>query len=124
MVFAAQAPRGPTARLALAPAPVRLGAETAGLRAEVREFLTAERQAAAFEPRCDSWLAGWDEGFSRRLGARGWLGMTVPPEYGGHGRSALERYVVTEEVLAAGAPVAAHWVADRQTAPALLRYGG
>jgi acyl-CoA dehydrogenase len=89
----------------------------------VRDFLADERRAGSFEPRCDSWLAGWDEGFSRRLGARGWLGMTVPAEYGGHGRSALERYVVTEEVLAAGAPVAAHWVADRQTAPALLRYG-
>jgi alkylation response protein AidB-like acyl-CoA dehydrogenase len=49
--------------------------------------------------------------------------MTLPPEYGGHGRTALERYVVTEELLAAGAPVAAHWVGDRQTGPSLLRYG-
>ena len=49
--------------------------------------------------------------------------MTVPPEYGGHGRSALERYVVVEELLAAGAPVAAHWVSDRQIVPNLLRYG-
>ena len=49
--------------------------------------------------------------------------MTIPPEYGGHGRSALERYVVAEELLAGGAPVAAHWVADRQVAPNLLRYG-
>ncbi len=35
----------------------------------------------------------------------------------------LERYVVTEELLAAGAPVGAHWIADRQSAPLLLRYG-
>jgi alkylation response protein AidB-like acyl-CoA dehydrogenase len=49
--------------------------------------------------------------------------MTVPAAYGGHGRSSLERYVVTEELLAAGAPVAAHWIADRQTAPSLLRFG-
>jgi alkylation response protein AidB-like acyl-CoA dehydrogenase len=49
--------------------------------------------------------------------------MTLPTEYGGHGRSTLERYVVTEELVAAGAPVAAHWVADRQAAPSLLRYG-
>jgi alkylation response protein AidB-like acyl-CoA dehydrogenase len=108
---------------ALVPAPVRLGKDTARLRAEVREFLAHERRAGAFQPRCDSWLAGWDEGFSRRLGARGWVGMTIPREYGGPARSAIERYVVTEEALAAGAPVAAHWVADRQTAPALLRYG-
>jgi alkylation response protein AidB-like acyl-CoA dehydrogenase len=111
----------PVAVPALVPPPVRPGPEAARLRAEVREFLAKER--GAFEPRCDSWLSGWDEGFSRRLGARGWLGMTVPREYGGHARSALDRYVVTEELLAAGAPVAAHWIADRQTAPALLRYG-
>lgn len=34
-----------------------------------------------------------------------------------------ERYVVLEELLAAGAPVMAHWVADRQSGPLLLRYG-
>jgi alkylation response protein AidB-like acyl-CoA dehydrogenase len=49
--------------------------------------------------------------------------MTWPKRYGGHERSALERYVVVEELLAAGAPVAAHWIADRQTGPLLLRYG-
>ncbi len=49
--------------------------------------------------------------------------MTLPREYGGHARTALERYVVNEELLAVGAPVAAHWVGDRQTGPSLLRYG-
>ena len=98
--------------------------EAAGeLRAQVREFIAGELAAGRFTPRCDSWHVGWDEAFSRRLGARGWLGMTIPVAYGGQGRSALDRYVVTEELLAAGAPVAAHWIADRQTAPALLRYG-
>jgi alkylation response protein AidB-like acyl-CoA dehydrogenase len=104
--------------------PVRpLPAAAAGLRSEVREFLAAERAAGRFVPACDAWLSGWDESFSRRLGDRGWVGMTIPAEYGGHGRSALERYVVVEELLAAGAPVAAHWVSDRQIGPNLLRYG-
>ena len=49
--------------------------------------------------------------------------MTWPKKYGGHERSALERYVVLEEMLAAGAPVGAHWVADRQSGPLLLRFG-
>jgi alkylation response protein AidB-like acyl-CoA dehydrogenase len=31
--------------------------------------------------------------------------------------------VVTEELLAGGAPVAAHWIADRQSVPSLLKYG-
>lgn len=93
------------------------------LRTQVREFLAEELAAGAFTPRCDTWLSGWDAEFSRRLAARGWVGMTVPTEYGGHGRSPLDRYVVTEELLAVGAPVAAHWIADRQTGPSLLRFG-
>ncbi|OLM14603.1 Butyryl-CoA dehydrogenase [Pseudonocardia sp. Ae505_Ps2] len=107
----------------LVPDPVELPAGLADLRAEVRSFLDEERDADRWTPRADVWLSGWDESFSRRLGERGWLGMTIPTEYGGHGRTALERYVVTEELLAAGAPVAAHWIADRQIGPSLLRHG-
>jgi acyl-CoA dehydrogenase len=93
------------------------------LRAEVRTFLDTEQAAGLWRPRVDSWLSGWDGRFTKELAARGWLGMTIPAEHGGHGRGALERYVVTEELLAAGAPVAAHWIADRQVAPSLLRFG-
>lgn len=96
---------------------------TDGLRAEVREFLAEQLAAGAFTPSIDAWLTGWDEAFTRALAARGWLGMTVPKAYGGHGRSFLERFVVTEELLAASAPVAAHWIADRQVVPSLLKYG-
>jgi alkylation response protein AidB-like acyl-CoA dehydrogenase len=109
--------------LTLVPPVTPLPEETGELRARVREFIAGELTAGRIAARCDSWHAGWDEAFSRRLGERGWLGMTIPVAYGGHGRSALDRYVVTEELLAAGAPVAAHWIADRQTAPSLLRYG-
>jgi hypothetical protein len=112
-----------TDSLNLVPPSVQLAPGTEELRREVREFLAKERAEGHFTPRCDVWLSGWDERFSRELGARGWLGMTLPTEYGGHGRGTLDRYVVTEEVLAAGAPVAAHWVADRQIGPSLLRFG-
>ena len=98
-------------------------ASTDSLRAEVRQFLAEQLAAGAFTPSVDAWLSGWDEKFTAALAARGWLGMTVPVEYGGHGRSFLERFVVTEELLAAGAPVAAHWIADRQIVPSLLKYG-
>ena len=108
---------------ALTPPAAELPARAEALRAEVREFLADERAAGAWTPRSDVWLSGWDEDFTRRLAARGWLGMTIPAEYGGHGASPLDRYVVTEELLAAGAPVAAHWVADRQIGPSLLRHG-
>ena len=72
--------------------------------------------------RARSWNAP-DPAFSRKLGEAGLLGMVWSKEYGGHERTQLERYVVIEELLAAGAPVGAHWIADRQTAPLLLRYG-
>lgn len=97
--------------------------EAEQLRAEVRDFVARRRAGGRIVPHCDAWLSGWDEEFSRELGARGWLGMTFPTRYGGQGRDALARYVVTEELLAAGAPVAAHWIADRQIGPSLLRFG-
>jgi alkylation response protein AidB-like acyl-CoA dehydrogenase len=110
-----------TQSLTLAPAPRSEAAEQ--VRAEVRDFLAAELAAGTFTTHVDTWLSGVDPAFSRKLGQRGWLGMTWPRQYGGHERTAMERYAVTEELLAAGAPVAAHWIADRQSGPNLLRYG-
>ncbi|WP_322858774.1 acyl-CoA dehydrogenase family protein [Mycobacterium europaeum] len=103
--------------------PAAVDPSTQALRAEVRQFLADQRAAGAFTPSVDAWLTGWDETFTAALAARGWIGMTVPVEYGGHGRSFLERFAVTEELLAAGAPVAAHWIADRQIVPSLLKHG-
>ena len=97
--------------------------ELADLRASVRDFLVADRVEFGWAPSVDAWLSSWDEEFSARLGDAGFLGLTIPREYGGQGLSHLHRYVVTEELLAAGAPVAAHWIADRQVAPGLLAYG-
>lgn len=95
---------------------------TAALRAEIRAFIAANLPAVDPVRRANCWAVA-DDGFSRALGAAGWLGMVWPKAYGGHERSAMERYVVLEELLAAGAPVGAHWIADRQTGPLLLRYG-
>jgi alkylation response protein AidB-like acyl-CoA dehydrogenase len=91
------------------------------LRLEVRRFL-AGRLPAGYRPGLGM-TSGWDPDFSRSLAERGWLGMAIPHDYGGSGRGAVERFIVTEELLAAGAPVSAHWVADRQTAPMILRWG-
>jgi alkylation response protein AidB-like acyl-CoA dehydrogenase len=93
------------------------------LRAQVRAFLEQRRADGAFEPQCDGWCRGFDRAFSRGLGARGWVGMTIPERYGGAGGTARERFVVAEELLAAGAPISAHWTAERQIAPMLMRIG-
>jgi len=97
--------------------------ELLSLRVSVREFLAADRAEHGWEPAVDSWLCGADPTFSARLGDAGFLGLTIPKRYGGHELGHLHRYVVTEELLLAGAPVAAHWFADRQVAPGLLTYG-
>jgi alkylation response protein AidB-like acyl-CoA dehydrogenase len=96
--------------------------EAERLRGEVRAFLGRELARQTALDRAPSW-GGFDRGFSKKVGAQGWIGLMWPKRYGGHERSALERYVVLEEMLAAGAPVSAHWVADRQSGPMLLRFG-
>ncbi len=102
--------------------PCTLPPAAEALRVEVRDFLEATLGDYPAIERAQAWT-GTDTDFSRKVGARGWIGMTWPKVYGGHERSALERYVVLEEMLAAGAPVAAHWVADRQSGPLLLSFG-
>ena len=71
----------------------------------------------------DSWIAQTDREFARELASRGWLGMTWPTEWGGGGRSPLERFVVFEELITQGAPIAGSWFADRQMGPTLLQFG-
>lgn len=102
--------------------PCTLPAETETLRHEVRTFLAealADYPAARL---AKSWPEG-DAAFSRKVAEQGWIGMTWPKKYGGRERNALERYVVLEEMLAVGAPVGLHWIADRQSGPLILHFG-
>ena len=92
------------------------------LRSEVREFLADALKDISKETRAETWY-GADEEFSRKVGEKGWIGLNWPKEYGGAGRSAMERYVILEEMLTAGAPVGAHWISDRQSGPLIIRYG-
>lgn len=107
----------------LIPPVVTEGPVLTELRLEVRAFLAEQIAAGAFVPHVDTWLTRWDREFTSELGRRGWLGMVIPKEYGGQGRTYLERFVITEELLVVGAPVAAHWIAERQIGPSLLTYG-
>ncbi len=102
--------------------PVRLPASAQALRGEVRAFIAEQLAQGRFDPRVNSW-GSRDPAFSKACGERGYIGMCWPKEYGGHERSALERYVVVEEMLALGAPVGAHWVADRQSGNQILKHG-
>ncbi len=102
--------------------PQAIPAQDEALRAEVRSFLAEALKHTPAHIRARSW-SGYDPEFSRQLGQRGWLGITLPREYGGGGRSAYARYVLVEEFLNWGAPVGSHWIADRQSGPLILKYG-
>ena len=58
--------------------PARIGPEAMAFRDEVRAFLEAEIAAGSFDPGEARPLARVDRAFSRKLGARGWIGMTWP----------------------------------------------
>jgi alkylation response protein AidB-like acyl-CoA dehydrogenase len=99
-----------------------LPAEAEALRADVRRFLDEALVGMPPDLRARSWL-GSDPSFSRRLGERGWIGLGLPQAYGGGGKDAFARFVLVEELLARGAPVSAHWIAERQSAPMIVRCG-
>jgi alkylation response protein AidB-like acyl-CoA dehydrogenase len=102
--------------------PADLTEEEFELQREVRAFLAKELPRGTFTPGLGM-AAPRDRAFSAKLAQRGWLGMALPVRYGGHDRSAVERFVVSEELLRWGAPVGHHWVADRQTGPMINRFG-
>jgi len=119
------APRVPGITLGAINEALRLAAIPAqdeALRPFVRAFLREALKDMPADRRARSWM-GYDAEFSRALARQGWLGLTLPAAYGGAQRSNFARFVLSEELLAAGAPVSAHWIADRQTAPLILRYG-
>ncbi|MEV6927367.1 acyl-CoA dehydrogenase family protein [Dactylosporangium sp. NPDC051485] len=100
--------------------PVQLDEGEVALVGEVRRFA----RSAPFPPSSASpTRGGFSRTFSEQIADRGWVGMTIPREYGGTDRTGVERCLVISELLSAGAPLGAHWAADRQTAPSLLKNG-
>ena len=101
----------------------RFTAEQEVFRKEVRDFLEEELRQGSFETKGDAWIEGYLPELSRKMAQRGWIGLSWPKEYGGQGRSYLDRLVLTEELLRYGAPVAAHWFSDRQIGPSIIAHG-
>lgn len=100
----------------------QLPQEDEDLRPAIRALIAEHFANYPDERRARSWQ-GFDGAFSRAMGAAGFLGLTLPKQYGGQARGPFARFVVVEELLSAGAPVAAHWIADRQSAPLILKFG-
>jgi alkylation response protein AidB-like acyl-CoA dehydrogenase len=92
-------------------------------RQEVKDFLEEEISLGTFKPSCDAWIQGYSPEFTKKVSKKGWIGLTWPKEYGGQGRSHIDRLILTEEMLRYGAPAACHWFADRQIGGAIVHYG-
>lgn len=103
-------------------APATIPPEAESIRADVRAFLAETLPPRPPVQKARTWT-GWDADFSRALAARGWVGLTMPKALGGAGLTPWHRFVLVEELLVAGAPIAAHWIGDRQSAPLLLKFG-
>jgi alkylation response protein AidB-like acyl-CoA dehydrogenase len=101
---------------------VQLTDDLSRLRDEVRTFVEGQRDSLAYSPVSSGWMV-FNREFSRSCAARGYIGIAWPKAYGGGGKTQIERYVVSEELLAAGAPLGAHWIADRQSGPQIIKHG-
>ncbi len=101
----------------------RITKEQEEFRREVGEFLKKELKQGLWKPTIDAWIMTYDPAFTKRVAAKSWIGLTWPKEYGGQGRSAIDRLILTEEMLRYGAPAACHWFADRQIGGSILKYG-
>lgn len=99
----------------------RLTPELEELRERARKV--AAEGVAEFGRHNDSWINGFSKGFAQVMAREGWIGMGWPVEHGGHDRPPIERVIVAEEMIGAGAPLAAMWFADRQMGPTLIAYG-
>jgi alkylation response protein AidB-like acyl-CoA dehydrogenase len=95
--------------------------EQQALREQAREV--ARSAVERYGRENDSWINGFSKEFAKELSALGWIGLTWPKEFGGQGRPPVDRLIIGEELIAAGAPIAAMWFADRQMGPALIAFG-
>lgn len=97
--------------------------EQKAFQREIQDFLKVELEQESFKPRQNAWIEGFSREFSQKMSKKGWIGLSWPKDYGGRGRGYVDRTILIEEMLKAQAPIAFHFMADRQVGPALIRFG-
>jgi len=102
--------------------PIRLPKEFDDFRTEVREFLAAEVANGTWNPKVKKVSKDIDRSFAHRVAKMGWIGMCWPKEFGGGGRSFLERYILQEEYRIVSAPTSSYSTGDRQSGPVIMKY--
>ena len=87
---------------------IRFTAEQEAWRGEVREFLDKElppEKEFNHEFEEDPELWDFARAFTRKIGERGWIGLTWPKEYGGLERTPIEKTIMMEEFAYREAPM-------------------
>ncbi len=87
---------------------IRFTPEQEAWRREVRSFLDAElppEKAFDVEFEEDDDLWDFSIEFTKKVGEKGWLGLTWPKEYGGLGRPAVDNLILHEELERREAPL-------------------
>jgi len=92
-------------------------------RQEVRDFLQAELKAGTFVTMSGGLAEGGNIEFSKKIAQKGWIGITWPKQYGGQGRSYVDKAILNEEILRVQAPVGYHFLSDRQIGPSIIHFG-
>ena len=76
-----------------------------------------------FVTRCQGLAESSSQEFSKKFAQKGWIGITWPKEYGGQGRTYVEKAILVEEYMKVQAPVAYHHLSDRQIGPSIIHFG-
>ena len=80
----------------------------------MQDFLQSELDAGDFCNPMSGSSRKQQPGFSKKFAQKGWIGITWPKEYGGQGRTYVEKAILVEEYMKVQAPVAYHHLSDRQ----------
>ncbi len=105
--------------------------EAEAFRVEIREWLQANLPAGwyeaydrgeRFEMEPEAKKA-FNEGWSAKLFAGGWICATWPVEYGGKGLSTMQGVVLAEEFARVKAPLRADFFGDTLVGPTILQWG-
>jgi alkylation response protein AidB-like acyl-CoA dehydrogenase len=102
---------------------VEFGWTTAQQRLRSEAADVAQDAAQRYGPQPDSWISAYSKAFAKEMAARGWIGLSWPSSAGGAGRPGIERMIIAEALIRAGAPLGAFWFADRQIGPSLIAFG-
>ena len=100
----------------------RFTPEQEAFRKEVQAFLKREVEEAGEQAKRE-WETGFCREFALKLGAKGWLAITWPEEYGGLNATPIEALILSEELAYYRAPRGVQIIGMGWVGQSLMNYG-